>query len=94
MFDSKILIIVIIFLTFIAMMVAFIFGEEEKPIDTIDTIDTIKNKSEDRFVKILDYGNNFIMYDKETKVEYFVFTNGITVLYDETGKPLLYKDEK
>ena len=38
------------------------------------------------------------MYDKETKVEYFMFGGykiggGITVLVDKDGKPLLYEGE-
>ena len=38
------------------------------------------------------------MYDKETKVEYFIFNyykagGGITVLVDKDGKPLLYGEE-
>ena len=27
----------------------------------------------DRFVKIQTWGNNFVMYDKETKVQYYAF---------------------
>lgn len=38
------------------------------------------------------------MYDKETKVEYFMFGDyryggGITVLVDKYGKPLIYGEE-
>lgn len=56
------------------------------------------NMSEDRFVKIQDWGDNFVMYDKETRVQYFAFADynyggGITVLVDADGKPLLYEGE-
>ena len=39
------------------------------------------------------------MYDKETKVEYFMFGGfrnggGITVLVDKDGKPLIYEGSK
>ena len=53
---------------------------------------------EDRFVKIQDWGDNFVIYDKETKVQYYAFGDynyggGITVLVDQDGKPLLYEGE-
>lgn len=54
---------------------------------------TVQAAQEDRFIKIQDWGDNFIVYDKETKVEYFVFEGGITVLVDKDGKPLLYEGE-
>ena len=54
---------------------------------------TVQAAQEDRFVKIYDWGDNFIAYDKETKVEYFVFEGGLTVLVDKDGKPLLYEGE-
>jgi len=55
-------------------------------------------KLENRFVKIQDWGDNFVMYDKETRVQYFAFADynyggGITVLVDAEGKPLLYEGE-
>lgn len=57
-------------------------------------------KDKDRFVKIEDedWGDNFVMYDKKTKVQYFVFAEyksggGITVLVDAEGKPLLYEED-
>lgn len=53
--------------------------------------------SEDRFIKVQDWRNNFVMYDRETKVQYYVFGSGgcggITVLVDADGKPLLYEGE-
>jgi hypothetical protein len=66
------------------------------------SVNTSEAKIEDRFVKIQEWdnfsGTNFVMYDKETKVQYYVFTyynhgGGITVLVDAEGKPLLYKGE-
>ena len=68
----------------------------------IDSINKDSNKTttvpEDRFVKIQDWGYNFVMYDKETRVQYFAFADynyggGITVLVDADGKPLLYEGE-
>lgn len=53
------------------------------------------NASTDRFITIQDWGNNKVVYDSETKVEYYIFcangAGGITVLVDENGKPLLYR---
>lgn len=87
MFDSKILTIILVFLVAILFIVSIIFGEDVK-------LETKTEKyPEDRFVKILDYGDNFVMYDKETKVQYFASTTGITVLLNQDGKPLLYEGE-
>lgn len=49
--------------------------------------------SENRFIKLQDWKDNFVMYDKETGVQYFVFNGGITVLLDDEGRPLLYQGE-
>lgn len=49
--------------------------------------------SENRFIKLQDWKDNFIMYDKETGVQYFIFNGGITVLLDDEGRPLLYQGE-
>ena len=61
---------------------------------------TISNNyaENERFVIIQQERNGKVMYDKETKVEYFMFDyyksgGGITVLVDRDGKPLLYKGE-
>lgn len=61
---------------------------------------TISNNyaENERFVIIQQRNNEKVMYDKETKVEYFMFTNykmggGITVLVDKDGKPLIYGEE-
>ena len=51
------------------------------------------NMSENRFIKLQDWKDNFVMYDKETGVQYFVFDGGITVLVNEEGKPLLFQGE-
>jgi len=68
----------------------------------VDNINKDSNKgsnmSEDRFIKIQDWGDNFVMYDTETGVQYFSFGvynrgGGITVLVDAEGKPLLYEGE-
>lgn len=87
MFDSKILTTILVFLVVILFIVALIFGEDVK----LET--KTEEYPEDRFVKILDYGDNFVMYDKETKVQYFASTTGITVLLNQDGKPLLYEGE-
>lgn len=61
---------------------------------------TISNNyaENERFVIIQQEHNGKVMYDKETKVEYFRFGGfndggGITVLVDKDGKPLLYGEE-
>lgn len=87
MFDSKILTIILVFLVAILFIVSIIFGEDVK----LET--KTEEYPEDRFVKILDYGDNFVMYDKETKVQYFASATGITVLLNQDGKPLLYEGE-
>lgn len=87
MFDSKILTTILVFLVVILFIVTLIFGEDVK----LET--NTEEYPEDRFVKILDYGDNFVMYDKETKVQYFASTTGITVLLNQDGKPLLYEGE-
>lgn len=87
MFDSKILTTILVFLVVILFIVTLIFGEDVK----LET--KTEEYPEDRFVKILDYGDNFVMYDKETKVQYFASSTGITVLLNQDGKPLLYEGE-
>lgn len=87
MFDSKILTIILVFLVAILFIIALIFGED------VELETKTEEYPEDRFVKILDYGDNFVMYDKETKVQYFASTTGITVLLNQDGKPLLYEGE-
>ena len=61
---------------------------------------TISNNyaENERFVIIQQRRNEKVMYDKETKVEYFMFGSyknggGITVLVDKDGKPLIYGEE-
>ena len=61
---------------------------------------TISNNyaENERFVIIQQERNGKVMYDKETKVEYFMFNDykcggGITVLVDKDGKPLIYGEE-
>lgn len=61
---------------------------------------TISNNyaENERFVIIQQESNRKVMYDKKTKVEYFMFNDykcggGITVLVDKDGKPLLYGEE-
>ncbi len=60
-------------------------------------LDTIAN--EDRFIKIdrYNYTDTIIVYDKQTKVEYAIsdaaYNRGtITLLVDQEGKPLLFKE--
>lgn len=61
---------------------------------------TISNNyaENERFVIIQQERNRKVMYDKETKVEYFMFNDykcggGITVLVDKDRKPLIYGEE-
>ena len=61
---------------------------------------TISNNyaENERFVIIQQRYDEKVMYDKETKVEYFMFGDfkcggGITVLVDKNGKPLIYGEE-
>ena len=61
---------------------------------------TISNNyaENERFVIIQQEYNGKVMYDKETKVEYFMYGGykvggGITVLVDKDGKPLLFGGE-
>ena len=84
MSESRTVIIILAFLVFITIAIVIIFDDQE-----------IQKKSEenileDRFIKIEEWSTNFIMYDKETKVQYFVFEGGITPLLDQEGKPILY----
>ncbi len=53
--------------------------------------------SEDRFIKIDRYNYTDIVYDKQTKVEYAIsggrYNIGtLTLLVDQEGNPLLYKE--
>lgn len=60
---------------------------------TIMNPEEYTSKPENRFIKLQDWKDNFVMYDKETGVQYFVFDGGITVLLDDEGRPLLYQGE-
>ena len=84
MSESRTLTIIIGFLIFITVAIIFIFDNEETQKESEENI------PEDRFEKIEEWSNNFIMYDKQTKVQYFVFEGGITPLLDQEGKPILY----
>lgn len=84
MFESKTVIIILAFLVFITVAVVIIFDNQEIQKESEENI------PKDRFVKIEEWSTNFIMYDKETKVQYFVFEGGITPLLDQEGKPILY----
>lgn len=84
MFESKTVIIILAFLVFITIAVVIIFDDQEIQKESEE------NVPEDRFVKIEEWSTNFIMYDKETKVQYFVFEGGITPLLNSEGKPILY----
>ena len=63
----------------------------------VDNINKDSNKdtsmSEDRFIKLQEWKDNFVMYDRETGVQYFVFEGGVTVLLNDDGEPLLYQGE-
>ena len=84
MSESKTVIIILAFLVFITIAVVIIFDDQEIQKESEE------NVPEDRFVKIEEWSTNFIMYDKETKVQYFVFEGGITPLLNSEGKPILY----
>ena len=84
MSESKTLTIIIGFLIFITVAIILIFDNQETQKESEENI------PEDRFEKIEEWSSNFIMYDKETKVQYFVFEGGITPLLDQEGKPILY----
>ena len=51
----------------------------------------VESKEDDRFEIIQEWTNNFVFYDKETKVQYYYIYDGVTVLLDKDGKPLLYE---
>ena len=84
MSESRTLAIIIAFLIFVTIGILLIFDNQEIEKESEENI------PEDRFVKIEEWSTNFIMYDKETKVQYFVFEGGITPLLDREGKPILY----
>lgn len=84
MSESRTLTIIIGFLIFITVAIILIFDNEGIQKESEENI------LEDRFVKIEEWSTNFIMYDKQTKVQYFVFEGGITPLLDSEGKPILY----
>ena len=84
MSESRTLTIIIGFLIFITIAIILIFDNEKIQKESEE------NVPEDRFIKIEEWSNNFIMYDKQTKVQYFVFEGGITPLLDQEGKPILY----
>ena len=52
MFDSKILTIILVFLVAVLFIVSIIFGED------VNLETKTEEYPEDRFVKILDYGDN------------------------------------
>ena len=53
--------------------------------------ENIKN-NEEYFVKISNEKQGYIVYDKRTRVQYFISNKGnICQLVDYTGNPLLYK---
>ena len=58
----------------------------------------ISDTKETEFFKIISYvGNGVIVYDTRTNVEYWMSassynTGSLTLLVDEDGKPLIYKD--
>ena len=84
MSESKTLTIIITFLIFVTIGILLIFDNQEIEKESEENI------PEDRFEKIEEWSTNFIMYDKKTKVQYFVFEGGITPLLDQEGKPILY----
>lgn len=84
MSESRTLTIIIGFLIFITVAIILIFDNEGTQKKSEENI------PEDRFVKIEEWSTNFIMYDKQTKVQYFVFEGGITPLLNQEGKPILY----
>ena len=84
MSESRTLTIIIGFLIFITVAIILIFDNEGTQKESEENI------PKDRFEKIEEWSNNFIMYDKETKVQYFVFEGGITPLLNQEGKPILY----
>ena len=84
MSESGTLAIIIAFLILVTIGILLIFDNEETQKESEENI------PEDRFVKIEEWSTNFIMYDKETKVQYFVFEGGITPLLNQEGKPILY----
>lgn len=84
MSESRTVIIILAFLVFITIAVVIIFDDQEIQKKSEENI------PEDRFIKIEEWSTNFIMYDKETKVQYFVFEGGITPLLNQEGKPILY----
>lgn len=84
MSESRTLTIIIGFLIFITVAIILIFDNQEIKKESEENI------PEDRFEKIEEWSNNFIMYDKQTKVQYFVFEGGITPLLNQEGKPILY----
>lgn len=84
MSESRTLAIIIAFLIFVTIGILLIFDNQEIEKESEGNI------PEDRFEKIEEWSSNFIMYDKQTKVQYFVFEGGITPLLDREGKPILY----
>ena len=84
MSESRTLTIIITFLIFVTIGILLIFDNQEIEKESEENI------PEDRFEKIEEWSTNFIMYDKKTKVQYFVFEGGITPLLDQEGKPILY----
>lgn len=83
---EKIMIGIVLILSVLIIIV--IFNCVKSAIIRVDRMET-----EDRFEKIQEWPSNFVMYDKETKVQYYVTIGGITVLVDADGKPLLYEGD-
>lgn len=82
--SSKTVTVILCFLIIITIAIILIFDNQETQKESEENI------PEDRFEKIEEWSSNFIMYDKETKVQYFVFEGGITPLLNQEGKPILY----
>lgn len=78
---AMICVLLVVFLIICSLIMSF--GDNEP----------IRNNPEERFVRIQEWDDNFIMYDKQTRVQYIVFTGGIQVLLDKEGKPILYEGE-
>ena len=82
-----------IFLMAILILFAFLFAVGIKALAEQTEI-KVETKEDDRFEIIQEWTNNFVFYDKETKVQYYYIYDGVTVLLDEDGKPLLYEGDQ
>lgn len=68
------------------------------PFGLVGCKNNVKEIKEDRFIVVEKYNNTntfYILVDKETKVCYLqsIYYEGLTVLVDENGKPILYEGE-